>query len=139
MTRELTIHVEYENPGLSRHQVSIASLTDQPRLQVLSTNCGIRQVVRRHIHVFSVVIGFVYHHILEKPPDLWWWFPASNFTDQIYITSLIIGLLDSRDDFHRRTITNSWPLWCNWKKQDNLVKLMFIAVNLLSSQIKSTL
>ena len=130
MGAELTIDVKYEYSGLSWDQVSIAGLTDQPRMQVLSTNCGIRQVVRRHIRVVIVVIGLIYHRVLQKPRDLWGWFSTSNFADQINVTSLIIRFLDPRDDFLRRAISNSWPLWCNWKVKIILCILSLYSVHL---------
>lgn len=82
-------------------QVRVAGLTNQPRLEVLSPNFRIRQVVNRDPVLGVVVIGLVYHGVVEIPRQLRGRFAATNLANQVHVATLVVRLLDAPDVLHR--------------------------------------
>jgi len=91
----LTLHVEDEQSGLRLHQVRVARLTDQPRLQMLPADLRIRQVVHRHPSLAVVVIRLVYHGVVEIPREFRRRPAAPHLADQVHVAALVVPLLDA--------------------------------------------
>lgn len=61
---------------------------------MLSANFRIHQVVKRYLGLGIVVIGLVYHGVVEIPPQLRGRLATSNLANQVYVASLVVRLLD---------------------------------------------
>lgn len=77
------------------HQIRVAGLTDQPRLEMLSANFRIRQVVNRYPGLGVVEIGLVYHGVVEIPRQLRGRFAATYLANQVHVVPLVVRLLDA--------------------------------------------
>lgn len=92
---KLTFDVEDEQLGLRRYQVCVARLTDHPRLEVLPANFRKRQVVNRYPGLLVVVIGVVYHAVVEIPRQLRRRSAAPHLANQVHVATLVVPLLDA--------------------------------------------